>query len=347
MPTAGFPDGGRSLYYIDLGKSFRRKLLAWYRQCARPLPWRDTRDPYAIWVSEIMLQQTRAAVVIPYYHRFLDRYPNLAALAAADEPDLLASWAGLGYYSRARNMRLAAREIAGNGGSFPADYQAIRALPGIGDYTAAAVASIAFDQPYAAVDGNVMRVISRLTADAGDIQSGVTRQRLRDAAAMLLDKRAPGQFNQAMMELGATVCLPRRPRCEECPVRDCCEALHRGIQAELPVKSRRMQTIRIEHRLLVVERNGRLLMWQRQADDKRMAGFWELPEASQLASARVLSEVGSFKHTITNHLYSFIVVRASIGRAPKGFSWMQKHRLVSLPISTVTHKALRFMNCEI
>ena len=343
LPTAGFPDGRRSLYYIGLGKSFSRKLLAWYRRCARELPWRTTHDAYAIWVSEIMLQQTRAAVVIPYYQKFMSRFPTVEALAAAREQDVLACWAGLGYYSRARNMQRAAQAMAGE---FPRTYDAIRELPGVGDYTAAAVASIAFGLPHAAVDGNVLRVISRVTADAGDIGATATRDRLREAAGRLMDHRAPGDFNQAMMELGATLCVPRAPRCDDCPVSVYCQARQRGIELELPVKLRRHKTVRIEQTLLVLERRGKLLMWQRQARARRMAGFWELPEASQLSAARVQSEVGVFRHTITHHLYLFTVVRATVRGTPKGFEWLDKQRLAGLPLSTVTHKALQIMNCE-
>jgi endonuclease III len=188
--------------------------LRWYAAQHRDLPWRRTRDPYRIWVSEIMLQQTRAEAVIPYYERFLERFPSIAALAAASAEEILASWSGLGYYSRARNLHKAARQM---GGLFPSGYQAIRELPGVGDYTAAAISSIAFGLPYAVLDGNVLRVVARLTNDSADISAGRTRARFREIAQQWLDRRQPGAFNQAMMELGATVCLPRVPRCEYLP----------------------------------------------------------------------------------------------------------------------------------
>ena len=195
-----------------------RLLLAWYARGHRDLPWRDTRDPYRIWVSEIMLQQTRAQAVIPYYHRFLERFPSVEALAAAAEDEVLALWSGLGYYSRARNLRLAARQIVDSGG-FPRSYEGIRGLPGIGDYTAAAVASIAFDLPYAVLDGNVLRVVARVANDAADISAARTRERFRAMAQGWLDAAIePGHFNQALMELGATVCLPRKPLCLVCPL---------------------------------------------------------------------------------------------------------------------------------
>src|SRR5690348_7515935 len=185
----------------------RRRILYWYGKHRRDLPWRRTRDPYAIWISEIMLQQTRVAAVIPYYERFLERFPDAASLARAPEPRALAACSGLGYYSRARNELHAARIIAARGG-FPDAHAAIRELPGVGDYTAAAVASIAFGLPHAVVDGNVKRVIARLTSSAD--------AKVEETAERLLDRRDPGRSNQALMELGALVCLPKAPLCAAC-----------------------------------------------------------------------------------------------------------------------------------
>ena len=232
---------------------FARKLIDWYSQAHRPLPWRDTADPWAILVSEIMLQQTRASVVIPYWQRFLERYPTPAALAEAPEPELLAMWSGLGYYSRARNLQKAARAIAEAGGFRP-DYDFLRALPGVGDYTAAAVASIAFGLKHAVLDGNVMRVAARLTADAGDIGAGVTRKRLQAAVDQLIPAGEPGAFNQALMELGATLCIPRQPQCLLCPVAEFCEGRKQGRAGELPVKLRQAVPIEEAMTLLIVER---------------------------------------------------------------------------------------------
>src|SRR5690349_5158936 len=211
---AGRLCGGRG---VAAGHRIAGLLGAWYARGHRDLPWRSTGDPYRIWVSEIMLQQTRAQAVIPYYERFLTRFPSVPALAAAKEDEVLALWSGLGYYSRARNLLRAARQIAA-AGSFPSDYDAIRALPGIGDYTAAAVASIAFGRPHAVLDGNVLRVVARMENDAADIRSSRTRERFREIAQSWLDPRDPGHFNQALMELGATVCLPRNPLCLVCPL---------------------------------------------------------------------------------------------------------------------------------
>lgn len=317
----------------------RRTLLEWYRMHKRDLPWRRSGDPYGIWISEIMLQQTRVAAVIPYYERFLALFPDAAALASAREQDLLAAWAGLGYYSRARNLQKAARLIT-ELPNFPSDYPAIRALPGIGDYTAAAVASIAFGRPHAAVDGNVLRVLSRMTAERGDIQSPAVRKKLGEAAAKLLDRRHPGDFNQAMMELGATVCLPKQPLCADCPVGKYCCAREQGIEKELPLRGRRRGASQREVRLLAIEKSGKVLLWRRAPESRRLAGFWELPEREQIPEARVRETAGKFRHTIVHTTYLVQVDRALAGRCPKGFQWVATPDLAKLPLSTTARKAL-------
>lgn len=317
----------------------RRMLLQWYGRHKRDLPWRRTGDPYRIWVSEIMLQQTRVAAVMPYYERFLALFPDVAALAAAREQDLLAAWAGLGYYSRARNLQKAARRIA-ELPRFPSDYAAIRELPGVGDYTAAAVASIAFGHPHAAVDGNVLRVLSRLTAERGDIQSQVVRVRLGEIAGKLLDRRYPGDFNQALMELGATVCLPKLPVCAECPVGKYCCARQQGMEKELPLRGGRTAGSQRALRLLAIEKSGKILLWRRPAESRRLAGFWELPEHEQIPRARVGEPAGKFRHTIVHTTYLVQVDRALAGRCPEGFQWVAKPDLAKLPLSTTARKAL-------
>jgi A/G-specific adenine glycosylase len=318
----------------------RRALLAWYRMHKRDLPWRHTRDPYGIWISEIMLQQTRVSVVIPYYERFLALFPNAAALAAAREQDLLAAWAGLGYYSRARNLQKAARLITGLP-HFPNDYPAIRELPGVGEYTAAAVASIAFGHPHAALDGNVLRVLSRLGAERGDIQSPVVRKRLGEIAAKLLDRRHPGDFNQALMELGATVCLPKQPLCADCPIGKYCCAREQGIERELPLRGGRRVASRRAVRLLAIEKGGQVLLWRRPAESRRLAGFWELPEREQIPQARVGETAGKFRHTIVHTTYLVQVDRAWAAHSPAGFQWIAKADLAMLPLSTTARKALK------
>ena len=315
-------------------------LLAWYRQSHRDLPWRRTADPYRIWLSEIMLQQTRVQAVIPYYERFLERFPTVEALAAARESAVLAAWSGLGYYSRARNLRRAAQTIAA-AGAFPQEYDAIRALPGIGDYTAAAIASIAFGLTHAVVDGNVLRVVARVESDPADIGSARTRQRFRTIAEGWLDASDPGGFNQALMELGATVCLPKNPLCLLCPISSECRAFAEGTVAELPVKLRRVAPVQLESLLLIVRRRGRILLRQREPDARRMAGFWELPSAEDLPRARVRRRLGEFRHTITHHHYRFAVAEASAAAERKPFRWFAPTALAEIPLSTTARKALQ------
>ena len=318
-------------------------LAQWYAHGHRDLPWRRTSDPYRIWVSEIMLQQTRAAAVIPYYHRFLERFPTVEALAGAEEPQVLALWSGLGYYSRARNLLGAARQIAARG-AFPRQYDELRELAGVGDYTAAAVASIAFGEPRAVLDGNVLRVVSRMENDAGDIRSPKTRERFRAVAESWLDPKQPGAFNQALMELGATVCLPRRPLCIECPLRRQCQALQQGTVDQLPVKLGAVQPERIEAVLLLVRRGHRILLRQRPATERRMPGFWDLPSPEHLPVVRPGAAIGQFRHTITHHHYTFTVKAAPVPRRlPAGslFRWLAPREASDIPLSTTAKKALR------
>ncbi len=319
---------------------FRRNLLGWYVGHKRDLPWRRSRDPYRIWVSEIMLQQTRVSAVIPYYEKFLARFPDVATLASAPEQDLLAAWAGLGYYSRARNLQAAAKTIKQTGG-FPSDYNALRELPGIGDYTAAAITSIAFGHPRAVLDGNVMRVMARLLAEPGDIGDSGTRRRLQAAADHLLDPKHPGENNQAVMELGATVCLPRQPQCLLCPVAGHCEARRQARQHEFPVKLKRAGVSIVFKKLIVIPgASSDFLFWKRPPNSPRLAGFWELPEPDQLAGAQVGEPIGHFTHTIVNTKYQFEVVQGAIKAVPEGFSFLSKMLFDEVPLSTTAKKAL-------
>lgn len=327
--------------------AFRKALMKWYRLHRRDLPWRRTTDPYRIWISEIMLQQTRVAAVIPYYERFLERFPNVEALAEAPEADVLAAWAGLGYYSRARNVQKAARQIAALGG-FPRDYGGLLALAGIGDYTAAAIASIAFHLPHAAVDGNVMRVLSRVRNDASDISSPRTRDRFQQDAGSLIDKRDPGAFNQAMMELGATICLPRQPQCLLCPVTALCQGRAQGRQDQLPVKSRKMQMVDVEKSILIIESDGKVLMWQRPDDAAKLKGFWDLPEPEQAVGVQSGRMIGEFRHSIVNHNYRISVLPGRLtGSVPNGLQWISKSELEVLPVSTRARKALTLWSVHV
>jgi A/G-specific adenine glycosylase len=223
--------------------TFRQKLLTWFRQYQRDLPWRRTKDPYRIWLSEIMLQQTRVAAVIPYYERFLERFPDVHALATAPEEDVLRLWSGLGYYSRARNLQRAAQEIvAKHGGVFPRGEKDALELPGIGHYTAAAILSIAYGEKYAVLDGNVARVLARIFAVRGDLRDAKRWQSLQKSASALLDPKSPSDWNQAMMELGATLCTPQSPQCLVCPVTKFCEARKLGLADSIPARRKKRAT---------------------------------------------------------------------------------------------------------
>lgn len=320
----------------------RKRVLGWYAENKRDLPWRRTRDPYFVWISEIMLQQTRVAAVIPYYERFLERFPDVESLASAPEQELLAAWAGLGYYSRARNLQRAAQKIR-ELGKFPSDHPTLLSLPGIGDYTAAAIASIAFDLRYAVLDGNVIRVLSRLTGERGNVDSVVVRNRLRGVAAEILDPKRSGETNQALMELGATVCLPRQPQCTSCPIARECAGLKSGKPNELPIKSVKRNQERVDKELLIIEKGGKILIWQRSQENRRLAGFWELPEPDHLPGAERGERVGYFRHTIVNTDFRFEVFRAFSGPIPKGFRWISAHRMHELPLSTTARKALALL----
>ena len=253
-------------------------LLDWYRANRRDLPWRETIDPYRVWVSEIMLQQTRVDTVIPYYHRFLERFPSIADLADADLGAVLKHWEGLGYYARARNLHRAAKVVMLDlNGQIPDRFCELRKLPGLGEYTAAAVASIAFCEPVPVIDGNVLRVVSRLVAITDEIRSGPARKKLRNCLENAMDSQAPGEFNQAMMELGAVICSPRAPQCPECPLRTFCEARNSGRTTEFPVKKPRRI---IPHHQVVVglirDEAGRYLI-TRRPENVMLGGLWEFP----------------------------------------------------------------------
>ncbi len=226
--------------------SFRKQLLAWFRQFQRDLPWRRTKNPYDIWISEIMLQQTRVAAVIPYYERFLARFPDVRSLAEAPQEEVLRLWSGLGYYSRARNLQKAAQQIVAlPGGEFPRDEKGVLALSGIGPYTGAAILSIAFGAKHAVLDGNVARVLARLGAVRGDLRQTRSWQALQKTASTYLDPKSPGDWNQAMMELGATLCTPRAPQCPLCPVAKFCRARQSGDPESFPKKQRKREPVQI------------------------------------------------------------------------------------------------------
>jgi A/G-specific adenine glycosylase len=286
-----------------------------------------------------MLQQTRVEAVIPFFHRFLAKFPDAAALAGATETEALTAWAGLGYYSRARNLRLAAAQIAARA---PASYQEILQLPGVGPYTAAALASICLGEPHAAIDGNVLRVVSRLANDPGEITSTVVKKRFTDVAQALLDPRRPGDFNQAMMELGATVCVPANPACERCPVESHCAARKARTERDLPVKLGKPAARRLSQDLLVCQVDGEICLVRRADSERRMAGFWELPPKTG-RPAGPTSPAATFTHQIVNDRFEVRVWVLYPRKRPirlEGSAWFALHDLGSLPLTTITRKAL-------
>jgi A/G-specific adenine glycosylase len=330
--------------------AFRKALLRWYDSSRRDLPWRQSSDFYRVWISEIMLQQTRVEAVIPYYQRFLELFPSIDRLAKADEVEVLAAWSGLGYYSRARNLRKAAKQVAGKGGraAYPTTWQEVCSLPGVGPYTAAAIASITLGLPHAAVDGNVIRVISRLTNDASEVSSPAARRAFAEEAGRLLDRRRPGDFNQAMMELGATICLPRNPHCGRCPVEKFCEARSAGTELELPVKLKKPSGRDIPLDLLLLRRQTEasggtgIFLVQRSFSERRMAGFWELP-AKQVFRRLRGTRLGEFSHRIVNDRF-LLTIWAPTGAVdpadlPPG-NWFDSAELSRIPLTTITKKAL-------
>ena len=313
-------------------------LLAWYRANARDLPWRRTTDPYQIWVSEIMLQQTRVAAVLGYYARFLETFPTVEALAAAPEERLMKLWEGLGYYSRARNLQKAARIVAEQGGRFPDTYQDLLALPGVGDYTASAIASAAFGRREAAVDGNVLRVAARVTGDEGDIAAPATKKRVTAALAEIIPLDAPGDFNQAMMELGATVCLPNgAPLCDFCPARAFCTARLTGRTGQLPVKAAK-KARRVEERTVFLIFHENRVALRRRPGRGLLAGLWEYPnELSPAGDALArwgiapasLRSAGTGKHIFTHIEWrmSALAVEAGSPALPEGWVWADRAAL--------------------
>ena len=308
-------------------RTFRAKLLAWYDASKRDLPWRVTKDAYRIWLSEIMLQQTRVAVVKEYYLRFLKRFPTLTVLAGARLSSVLAAWSGLGYYRRARALHAAAQVVARKlEGRFPRTAEELRALPGVGAYTAAAIASIAFDQPVAVVDGNVERVITRLFGS--EFETAMVWKRAQE----LLDAARPGDFNQAVMELGATICLPRQPLCEACPVHRWCAT--RGEFGDTVVESRKKSFVRY----CLARNNGSVFLVRRPGDASLMAGMWELPELTGESE-----ETGSgfkVRHSITVTDYAVEVVSGNPPVSASG-RWVPVARVIRLPLTGLTRKIFR------
>ena len=352
--------------------NFRKQLLEWFAQYQRELPWRRDKNAYRVWLSEIMLQQTRVAAVIPYYERFLQRFPDVQSLAEASEEEVLRLWSGLGYYSRARNLQKAARQIVGeHGGQFPRDREAALRLPGIGTYTAAAILSIAYGEKLAVLDGNVARVLSRTEAIRGDLREAGRWNGLQERADALLDSGEPGDWNQAMMELGATLCTPRAPQCLLCPVTGFCEARKAGIAELLPEKRRKRASVRVRLAAAVfLDPNGRTLMLQppnrntagkNDADDvpSLISKLWHFPMVSARSNLearlqqflRSLSKAGELKSAAfeqladVRHAVTYRDVRAApflvlVQKLPQiqGARILALRAMDEVPVSNLTRK---------
>lgn len=343
-------------------RSIRAALLRWFGKEKRDLPWRRTRDPYAIWVAEIMLQQTRVAAVVPYYGSFIARFPDVRSLARATEEEVLAAWSGLGYYSRARALRACAREMTErHGGRLPAEVEELRALPGIGRYTAGAIASQAFGTRAPVVDGNVRRVLCRLRALPGERGSD---EELWTLAETLVDPRKPGDWNQAVMELGATVCTPRAPACERCPLERFCAARAFGTPERFPRAKPRTRSTRVRVAVALVFRRGRVLL-ERPGPGNPLRGTWDLPAieigarasaraalASRLAAhgieARVEREVARARHSILDrslrleaYLCQGVPERPLRKTSPGAVRWLDLRQLPEAAVSGATKKILR------
>jgi A/G-specific adenine glycosylase len=343
---------------------FRKKLRTWFLKTRRDLPWRDTDDPYATWVSEVMLQQTQVNTVVPYFTRFVEKYPDVRTLAGAALQDVLKSWEGLGYYARARNLHAAATMLAERADvTVPRTYAELKKLPGVGDYIAAAISSIAFGQPHAVVDGNVKRVLSRLFVIEAPVNSSSAGRLSREHAQELLDVRAPGDFNQAMMELGATICRPREPLCDRCPVSAFCLANSEQRQSELPVRARKKPVPTYRVAVGIVQKGERVLITQRQLDGL-LGGLWEFPggkvgsgESPEDACKREIAEEINLDVEVTDyvthvdHAYSHFKVGVDVFscqykagnvklHGPIDYRWILVDEIDDYPFPGANHKFL-------
>jgi A/G-specific adenine glycosylase len=299
------------------------QLVNWFNENQRPLPWRMAYDPYQVWVSEVMLQQTQVETALPYFERFVREFPSVQALARADEERVLKLWAGLGYYRRAKNLMAAARIVSEqHGDRVPSDYDALIELPGVGQYMAGAILSIAFNKPYPVVDGNVRRVLSRIYGWTEENPKG-----LWEAAARLANEAEPRLVNQALMELGATVCSFKSPRCLICPVQASCVASKTGMQDKIPPVKKRPATVHVHLFAVVCRKRDRYLM-------KDAEGMWEFPMLPELPPGTFM-KLGSCRHTITHHRLDVSVYEGPIKQ--NGYVWKDPE---SIPISSLTRKIL-------
>lgn len=341
-------------------KAFQTDLLTWYEENKRTLPWRETTDPYKIWVSEIMLQQTKVDTVIPYFKRFMDKYPTVHTLAAAEEEEVLKAWEGLGYYSRARNLHTAVREVVSTyGGVVPNEKKELGKLKGVGPYTRGAILSIAFEQPEPAVDGNVMRVFSRLFLINDDIARAKTKRVFEEVVREVISEEDPSSFNQAIMDLGATICTPKSPACLLCPVQEHCRAFEVGAEEELPVKTKAKKQKEISYTTLIIGDNTGRYLIEKRPEKGLLANMYQFPmiPLEEIGVDEIpawfnqeyginleLNELeGELKHVFSHLIWNITIYQAKMDVPPnlhEKFRMMNVEEMKALPFP-VSHLRIR------
>lgn len=345
-------------------QQFRQSLVEWFHQEKRDLPWRNTKDPYKIWVSEVMLQQTRVDTVIPYYHRFIDKYPTIESLANADEEELLKMWEGLGYYSRVRNLQAGVKEVVEKyGGTVPSNRHDLQKLKGVGPYTAGAILSIAYDLPEHAVDGNVMRVLSRVLHRTEDIALPKTRKIFEEAVEQLIHPEYPGDFNQALMDLGAMICTPTSPKCLLCPVREYCLGFMEGDAEQLPVKTKKTKEKHIYYDVYIAVNDGKVVI-ERRPREGLLANMWQFPmieknkpsdntkEAFELSYNVKIEKILKENFFEQKHVFSHLIwyLRCHLveiektEKTPESVRCVTLKEMESLPVPVPMIKILNFLN---
>lgn len=317
-------------------KKLQQNLLSWYDVNKKALPWRTTKNPYNIWISEIMSQQTQVETVMPYYARFIEKFPDVASLAAADDAELLKLWEGLGYYSRARNLKIAAQQIMSDfDGKFPEALADIKSLKGIGSYTTAAIASISFGQAEPAIDGNLLRVTSRLFALADDISKASSRKIFDEKLRTIISADRPGDFNQALMDLGSKICTPKNPDCTECPISDYCAAFGAGTQEDFPIKSKKIKQKKVYYQAFAVKNADGEYLLEKRADSGLLASMWTFP------MVEVTDENADVQ--LPENLRKIVVKTEEVGEITHVFShlkWFVKVVSCQLSADRVTEDAL-------
>jgi A/G-specific adenine glycosylase len=351
-------------------KAFQNKLINWYKKSHRKLPWRETENPYYIWISEVMLQQTQVGTVKPYYEKFIQKFPTVKALAKADLQEVLKIWEGMGYYSRARNLHKAAKIVMSEmGGKVPDNYQQFRQLPGVGQYIAAAVQSIAFHQPCAVVDGNVKRVLARLFTIKTPVNDAKSNKVFQQKASEILNRKNPGMFNQAMMELGALICRPQNPLCAKCPVKQFCAAFQTNTIDKYPVRKKQMPVPKYYIAVGVVNKNGKILITKRK-ESGLLGGLWEFPggkildrETAQQACIREIKEEVNLKIKVVEyltqvkHAYTHFKIVLDVfqcqyvsGRVKLNgavdYRWIKLNEIEKFPFPKANHKFIPMLKSE-